>query len=162
MPRLTVKLAKQDFKFSAAHFTVFPDGDAERLHGHDYRVRVELEGTDPGPDGLLVPIAEVKANIRALCKSLDERTLVPEKCPLLEVSHDGETLEIEFGRRRYRLPGADTRLLPLQNVTMELLAMHLWRELARSLAGSAVERLVVEVEETPGQSASYAGRIGSD
>lgn len=161
MPRLTVKLAKQDFKFSAAHFTLFPNGEAERLHGHNYRVRVELEGTDPGPDGLLVSISEVKANLRSICASLDERTLVPEKNPRLEVIRDGDEIEIAFGRRRYRVPAEDVKLLPLQNVTMELLAMYLWRELAPSLAGGAVERLVVEVEETAGQSASYAGPIGS-
>ena len=158
-PRLIVKLAKQDFKFSAAHFTVFPNGEAERLHGHNYRVRVELEGTDLGPSGLLVSVSEVKAKLRALCASLDERTLVPEKSPRLEVSRDGDDIEITFGRRRYRVPAEDAKLLPLQNVTMELLAMYLWRELAPSLAGSAVERLVIEVEETAGQSASYASAI---
>ncbi|MBW2242182.1 MAG: 6-carboxytetrahydropterin synthase [Deltaproteobacteria bacterium] len=159
-PRLIVKLAKEDFKFSAAHFTVFPSKEAERLHGHNYRVRIEIEGTDPGPDGLLVPVAEVKANLRALCASLDERTLVPEKSPHLEVNREADAIEIAFGERRYRLPAADTRLLPLQNVTMELLATHLWHELAPSLTGGRVERLVVEVEETAGQSASYAGPIG--
>ena len=40
----TLRLGKQDFKFSAAHFTLFPDGSAELLHGHDYRVRVALRG----------------------------------------------------------------------------------------------------------------------
>ncbi len=156
-----MKLAKQDFKFSAAHFTLFPNDEAERLHGHNYRVRAELEGREPGPDGLLVPVAEVKAALRALCASLDERTLIPEKSPRLEVSRDGDEVEVRFGARRYRLPAADTRLLPLPNVTMELLAMHLWNELAPSLAGGAVDRLVVEVEETAGQSASYAGAIGA-
>lgn len=160
-PRLVVKLAKQDFKFSAAHFTLFPGGEAERLHGHNYRVRVELEGRDPGPDGLLISVAEVKETLRSLCAALDERTLIPEKSPQLTVVRDDDAIEVAFGARRYRVPAGDARLLPIPNVTMELLAMHLWHELAPSLAGSAVERLLLEVEETAGQSASYSGTLGT-
>ena len=43
--RFTVRLAKQDFKFSAAHFTLFPDGTAELLHGHNFQVAVAVAET---------------------------------------------------------------------------------------------------------------------
>jgi hypothetical protein len=33
-PRYRIVLEKEDFKFSAAHFTLFADGGAELLHGH--------------------------------------------------------------------------------------------------------------------------------
>mgnify|MGYP001816769827 CR=1 FL=1 len=153
--RLTVKLAKEDFKFAAAHFTLFPDAPAERLHGHNYRVRVELEGREMGPDGLLAPVAEIKARIRTVCQDLDEHTLIPEKSPQLEVVREGEAVAIHGGGRHYRLPADEVRLLPLPNVTMELLAVHLWNRLAASLEPGAIELLTVEVEETAGQSCSY-------
>ena len=41
--RWAIHLHKENFKFSAAHFLIFPDGSAERLHGHNYRVFVEIE-----------------------------------------------------------------------------------------------------------------------
>src|ERR1700733_13558481 len=37
MVRYRMVLAKEDFKFSSAHFTLFADGSAELLHGHNYR-----------------------------------------------------------------------------------------------------------------------------
>ena len=43
MERWSIQVDKQDFRFSAAHFLIFPDGSAERLHGHNYRVAVEVE-----------------------------------------------------------------------------------------------------------------------
>ena len=34
MESWSIELEKEYFKFSAAHFLIFPDGSAERLHGH--------------------------------------------------------------------------------------------------------------------------------
>ena len=148
-------LAKEDFAFAAAHFTLFPDAAAERLHGHNYRVRVELSGAELDAFGFLVPVAPVKARVRAICAALDERILIPEKSPLLELRQEPEAVHVSLGGRSYRFPRSDVSLLPLPNVTIEALAKHVWGELAPSLSGSPVRRLRVEVEETAGQSASY-------
>jgi 6-pyruvoyltetrahydropterin/6-carboxytetrahydropterin synthase len=159
-PTFTIRLAKEDFKFSAAHFTLFPDGRAELLHGHNYRVRVSLAGRALGEVGILVDVARVKRRIRPACAALDERTLIPSETDRLSVTHD-ETggVEVWFGERRYRVPEQDVVLLPLQNVSMELLARRLWGEIAQELAGTAVDELTVEVEETPGQSCSYTAAV---
>lgn len=154
-----MKLAKEDFKFSAAHFTLFPDAPAERLHGHNYRVRVELSGSETSAEGLLIPVAEVKARLRALCESLDEHTLIPDKSPQLRVTQDGDSVDIALRGRHYRFPADEVRLLPLANVTMELLAAHLWEHLAVDLRGGLADTLAVEVEETAGQSCRYVATL---
>ncbi len=159
LPRITLKLAKEDFKFAAAHFTLFPDAPAERLHGHNYRVRIELVGNEIAPSGLLLPVAAVKAEIRRVCEQLDERTLIPEKSPALEIRREGGAILVALGKRQYRLPADEVRLLPLPNVTIELLAEHLWQSLAGSLAGGPIHELCVEVEESAGQSCSYRNAL---
>jgi 6-pyruvoyltetrahydropterin/6-carboxytetrahydropterin synthase len=150
-----LRLAKEDFAFAAAHFTLFPDDAAERLHGHNYRVRVELSGAELDAFGLLVPVGPVKARIRAVCAALDERILIPEKSPLLALREEGDAVQVSLGARAYRFPKDEVRLLPLPNVTIEALAQHVFGELAPSLAGSPVRRLRVEVEETSGQCAAF-------
>jgi 6-pyruvoyltetrahydropterin/6-carboxytetrahydropterin synthase len=150
-----LRLAKEDFAFAAAHFTLFPDAAAERLHGHNYRVRVELTGPEQDAFGFLVPVAPVKARIRAICAALDERILIPEKCRLLELRQEPDAVQVSLGGRAYRFPKSEVTLLPLPNVTIEALAKHVWGELAPALASSPVRRLRVEVEETAGQSAAY-------
>jgi len=42
MERWSIEVEKEYLKFSAAHFLIFPDGSAERLHGDNYRVFVAL------------------------------------------------------------------------------------------------------------------------
>jgi 6-pyruvoyltetrahydropterin/6-carboxytetrahydropterin synthase len=154
--RFRLVLAKEDFKFSVAHFTVFSPEKAELLHGHNYQVTVELSGSDVGELGLLADLGRVKSEIRRLCRGLDSRTLLPAACPLLTWEHRDGAVEVAYGERRYRIPEAEVVLLPLANSSMELLARHLWRQLAPSLAGTAIEHLAVSVEESAGQRAVYA------
>ena len=159
MPRYRMVLAKEDFKFSSAHFTLFPDGRAELLHGHNYRVRAVLAGSELDGDGLLVDIESFKKALRGLCAGLDSRTLIPSESGRLQWTRDGEAIEVRFGERTYRFPAQDTLLLPLANTSIELLARMLWRDLAPRLAGSRVESLAVAVEETAGQECWFEGDL---
>lgn len=157
--RFRLVLAKEDFQLSCAHFTVFGEGDAELLHGHNYRVSVEVAGDRLGPHGLLLDVARFKRSIRALCAELDSRTLVPTESPLVAVKVEGDEVEVRFGARRYLLPADDVYLLPAANSTMELIAELLWRRLAPDLAGTPVDTLTVAVEEAAGQRASFERRL---
>jgi 6-pyruvoyltetrahydropterin/6-carboxytetrahydropterin synthase len=153
--RYRLVLAKADFKFSAAHFTLFADGTAEPLHGHNYRVGVELSGAELDGEGLLLDVARVKAEVRAACARCDGRVLLPAASPRVDVRRAGADWEVACDGRSYRLPADEVRLLPVANTSIELLARLLWDELAPGLAGGRVERLAVEVEETDGQSCVY-------
>lgn len=155
----TIRLGKEDFKFSAAHFTLFPDGSAELLHGHDYRVRVAIRGARVDEHGLLTDLAGFKEKIRGICAELDEHTLIPEKSPLLELRATDEQIDVFLGDRHYRLPRTDVSLLPLSNITIELLSRLVWERLAGALTRSRVEWLEIEVEETAGQGCTYAAPI---
>jgi 6-pyruvoyltetrahydropterin/6-carboxytetrahydropterin synthase len=155
MARYRMVLSKEDFKFSSAHFTLFPDGRSELLHGHNYRVRVEVSGPGLGGDGLLVDIEALKRAIRGLCASLDSRTLIPGGSPRLSWRAEGEGVEVRFEERVYRFPARDVLVLALANTTIELLAEKIWRDLAPPLSGRGLDSLAVAVEESSGQLCWY-------
>lgn len=157
--RFRIRLAKEDFKFSAAHFTLFADGSAELLHGHNYRVWAEIAGPQLGAAGLLLDFAVVKRAIRAACAGLDERVLVPRLAPGLRFSEDAGSTEVAFAERRYRFPSADLVLLPLENSSIELLSRWLWESLAPVLRGTPATELTIWVEETAGQSCGYSAGL---
>ncbi|MEM6457003.1 MAG: 6-carboxytetrahydropterin synthase [Acidobacteriota bacterium] len=165
--RFILELAKEDFKFSSAHFTLFGPDEAERLHGHNYRVRLQFEGDRVDDLGLLVDFVRTKKAIRALCEHLDTMTLLPGDCPLLalrqlppstpDAADDAGDWEVLYGPRRYVLPAADVLVLPLANTTIELFAAWIWRELAAEVmaANPLVDVLTVSVGETDGQTCAY-------
>jgi 6-pyruvoyltetrahydropterin/6-carboxytetrahydropterin synthase len=165
MPGYRMVLAKEDFKFSSAHFTLFPDDRTELLHGHNYRVRVEVAGPEVDGDGLLVDIERLKRAIRALCCALDSRTLIPGASERLRWRAEGEDgveregVEVRFEERVYRFPARDVLVLPLANTTIELLAKKFWLDLQPALEGQAVDSLAVSVEESAGQQCWYEARI---
>ena len=116
-PFYRVVLAKSDFKFSAAHFTLFSATQAEPLHGHNYRVRVEVEGPELDELGLLIDFDSLKREIRAACRRLDDRTLIPAASPLLTVESDESHVDVQFCERSYRFPCDEVVLLDITNTT---------------------------------------------
>ncbi len=156
-----IVLAKENFKFSAGHFTVFSNEHAELLHGHNYKVQVELHSEELDGLGFVVDFAGVKQRVREVCAQLDERILLPEQCRHLETSRDGSQIEVAFGDRRYQLPFEDVVLLPLVNTTVELLAQWLWEQIVPAVVGTSVEVMSVDVEETAGQRAGFRAAVPS-
>ena len=158
-PTFAIRLAKQDFKFSVAHFTIFGPERAEPLHGHNYRLALEVEGEGVDELGLLADCERLKRSARAACAALDDRVLLPERSPHLAVGRSGSrseaTVGVRFAGREYRFPAAEVLFLPIANVTMELLARWVWERLARVAKGSTIQSLMVDVEETPGQLCRY-------
>ncbi len=155
----TIVLAKQDFKFSCAHFLVFDADQAELLHGHNYQVSVELRGQSLDGEGLLIDMARAKARIRRACGRLDNRTLVPERNRHLIVKRGQDHVEIQFRERTYRFPLADVALLDQINTSVEVLARMLWRELVDGMDEPGVEELAVSVSQTSGQSCWYRAPV---
>ncbi len=161
--RWSIDLYKQNFKFSAAHFLIFESGEAERLHGHNYRVRVEIEGR-LSQHGLVLDFKQVKPLVRELCDELDEHWLVPGRHPELKVEalEEGST-RVRYRERTYTVPTADVIVLPINNTSSENLAGWLGAELERRLArrfpGVSLRRLRVAVEETAGQSGVYTFEV---
>jgi 6-pyruvoyltetrahydropterin/6-carboxytetrahydropterin synthase len=151
----SIDLQKESFKFSAAHFLIFPDGSAERLHGHNYRVRVQV-GADLSPFGLVLDFKAVKPVVREICDRLDEHWLVPgEHAELRATPRKDGTTEVRYRDRVYSAPTEDVLVLPINNTSSENLAAWFGRELAAELERRfpevPVTRLRVGVEETTGQ-----------
>lgn len=147
-----VHLDKADFQFCAAHFCVFP-GEREPLHGHNYRVYVELGG--PVDDlGYVAEFGWLKKVVRELLARLDHRVLIAEDCPELRVAGEAGQVRVYWRDDSWSFPVGDVVRLPVKNTTAELLAGYIWREIrARLSTPEAWGRLSVEVEETPGQRA---------
>ncbi len=155
----SISIEKDYLKFSAAHFLIFPDGTAERLHGHNYKVTVDVH-TELDAHGLVVNFKDIKPMVRRLCDELDEHLLIPGQHPVLRatVQQDGR-MEIRYRERCYLVPADEVIVLPIGNTSAENLATWFARELRSRMRAAwpqlVVKRLVVGVEETPGQRGIY-------
>lgn len=160
----SISIAKDYLKFSAAHFLIFPDGSAERLHGHNYKVYVDVH-TRLDAHGLVLNFKEIKPVVRALCDELDEHLLIPGEHPELtcEAQPDGQSV-IRYRGRRYSVPTDEVIVLPISNTSAENLAGWLADQLVARIRAKFdavdLQRLEVGVEETPGQRGVVSLRLG--
>ena len=149
-----ISIAREQYKFSCAHMTVFADGTKERLHGHNYTVAVALE-VSTIELAKMIPFAPMKDALRELCAAWKERVLVAERNPHLKiVRNDDREIEFTLCGDRYVMPRGDALLLPVDNISVEALAAHVAELLAAKLATPTAIALEVTIEESPGQGAS--------
>jgi len=114
----------KDFTFAAAHAIRGHTGGCENLHGHNYRVRVHLRARSLDNLGMVLDFADLKAIMQDVLGPFDHRVL-------------------------NEVPPFDQR-----NTTAELLAQHVYDEVARRLAAGT--------GTAAGATAGAAGRAPGD
>lgn len=162
MPRRSefrVCVTKDDLVFSSAHFITYAGHRCERLHGHNYRARVALDGDLDPADKLVFDFLELKRIMRRLCADIDHRVLLPLESARIRVVEDGDMVRVSVDDSpRYVFPRQDCALLPIPNTTVEMLAELLATRLHAELDALGARGLKViemEIEENFGQSAIY-------
>jgi len=118
----------KDFVFSAAHQIRFHGGKCERLHGHNWRVRVHVRASDLNRIGMVVDFADLQKLVAEVGSRFDHQNV--NEIPPFDV----------------------------ENTTAELIARFFYREAAARLAaveGGRVTVARVEVWENEGSLATY-------
>jgi len=85
----SIHVAKENLKFSAAHFIAYP-GFREPLHGHNYQVGIKVEGR-LASTGYVLDFGLIKKLTRQIVERLDEHTIIPSQSDCLEIrQQDGK------------------------------------------------------------------------
>jgi 6-pyruvoyltetrahydropterin/6-carboxytetrahydropterin synthase len=127
MGRPVYEIAK-DFVFSAAHQIRFHGGKCERLHGHNWRVRVHARANELNRIGMVIDFADLQKLVAEVGSRFDHQN-VNEIPPFHEI-----------------------------NTTAEQLARFFYEQVSRQLAereGGRVSVSKVEIWENEGSLAVY-------
>jgi len=155
----SVSVTKDYLVFASAHFITFAGHRCEGLHGHNYRVRVTVEGALDEDTWFVFDFVVLKRLMKELCDEIDHKVLLPLENPKIQVTEEGDAVMVAVeGTLRYRFPRSDCSLLPVPNTTVEMLAELLaGRCLAQleQLGAKGLTAIEMEVEENFGQSAVY-------
>jgi 6-pyruvoyltetrahydropterin/6-carboxytetrahydropterin synthase len=152
--RYRVRVTKDHLVFSAAHFITFNGNICERLHGHNWRVAVEVAG--PLDENCYVfDFIALRDATQRLVNELDHRVLLPTLHKQIRVTDTDREVTATFEERRWIFPREDCILLPVANTTAELIAhwmAHQLKDVFRQHPGGKnLELLRLEVEENFGQ-----------
>ena len=159
-----VRVTKDSLVFSAGHFITFNGDHCERIHGHNYRVAIEVEG-DLDENGYVFDFIALRDQAKAIVDELDHRMLLPADSTKILLEDDGPSnLRARYKDRSWSFPRDECVILPVPNTTAEMLAAYIagrlrgaWTDLGIPLP--PVMR--VEVEECFGQWGVVEWRGGS-
>ncbi len=159
--RFVVRVTKDHLVFCCGHFISYDGHQCERLHGHNYRAAVEVEGPLSPVDFYVFDFVALKHRTKEITDELDHHMLVATKNPVIGVEDAGGRVRVTYKDRDWVFPRGDCVLLPIENTTAELIARYLAGRLLAALKerhGFTPTVLRVEVEENVGQSATYEWR----
>jgi 6-pyruvoyltetrahydropterin/6-carboxytetrahydropterin synthase len=148
-----IRLAKERFVFSAAHFITYGGDVCEPLHGHNYHVTAEIH-SPLDENHYVVDFIAVRDALQAIVNALDHRMLLPTEHRTIKVIESNQEVTVTHGAKRWVFPREDCVLLPMANTTAELLARHiavLLRDAISSQTGVLPSKLTVGVDECDGQ-----------
>ena len=158
--RFVVRVTKDHLVFCSGHFISYAGHQCERLHGHNYRATVEVEG--PLDENCYVfDFDALKHRTNENTDELDHHMLLATTNPVIKLEEQPGRVRVTYKDREWVFPREDCVLLPIENTTAELIARYIAGRLADILRvrhefTPAVLR--VEVEENVGQSATYEWR----
>src|SRR3954464_9529122 len=127
-----VRVTKDHLVFCSGHFISYEGDKCERLHGHNYRATVEIEG---GLDEncYVFDFIALKHRTKAITDELDHRMMLATRNPLIAVEEAQQTVRVRYRDREWLFPRDDCVLLPIENTTAELLARYIAHRLVDAL-----------------------------
>jgi 6-pyruvoyltetrahydropterin/6-carboxytetrahydropterin synthase len=158
--RFSVRVTKDYLVFCSGHFISYEGDKCERLHGHNYRAAVEVEGV-LDENFYVFDFIALKERTKAIIDELDHRMMLPTKNRVILLEESPKSVSVRYKDREWVFPRDDCVLLPIENTTAELLARYLGERLREDLRKTyrfVPEVLRVEVEECFGQSAMWEWR----
>ncbi len=158
--RYKIRVTKDHLTFCSGHFISYEGDRCERLHGHNYRATVEVEG-DLDPNYYVFDFIALKHRTKLITDELDHHMLLATRNPLISVAEGPRSVHVRYREREWLFPREDCVLLPIENTTAELLARYIAQRLLDDLRREyhfLPLVLRVEVEENVGQSATYECR----
>ncbi len=158
--RFKVRVTKDYLVFCSGHFITYDKDHCERIHGHNYRTAVEVDG-ELDENHYVIDFIALKELTRAIVDELDHRMLLPTRNEKITLADEGPNIRVTYRDRYWSFPREECVLLPIANTTAELLADYIAARLLQAMSEKdwgLPEVLRVEVEESFGQSAEVEWR----
>jgi 6-pyruvoyl-tetrahydropterin synthase len=136
-------LEKDNLRFFAAHFVAKLDPVTgkvlrETLHGHNYKVVVEVTGPKQVDSPYIIDKNDIQDATKRICDEFHSKMLIPLRSPALEVtvgSPDKEhvTMKVKGVNEVFQFPLKDSKLLDMEYTSIEDLAEHFTKRIYAEL-----------------------------
>src|SRR5204862_6407001 len=93
-----IRVTKDYLVFCSGHFISYEGDKCERLHGHNYRATVEVEG-NLDANYYVFDFIALKNHTKAITDELDHRMLLPTRSALIRLDEAGPSVHVRYRDR---------------------------------------------------------------
>src|SRR5579859_5248657 len=93
--RYKVRVTKDYLVFCSGHFISYEGDKCERLHGHNYRAGVEVEGV-LDENHYVFDFIALKNHTRTITDELDHRMMLPTRNPHIHVEPGPRSVHVRY------------------------------------------------------------------
>src|SRR3954454_3215867 len=104
--RFQVRVTKDYLVFCSGHFISYEGDKCERLHGHNYRAAVEIEGP-LDQNHYVFDFVTLKHRVRAITNELDHRMMLPTRNPVILLEELPRSYRVRYKDREWVFPRDD-------------------------------------------------------
>src|SRR6188474_1045087 len=101
-----VRVTKDHLVFCCGHFISYEGDKCERLHGHNYRATVEIEG-DLDTNAYVFDFIALKNHMKTITDELDHRMMLPTRNTLIAVEAGARSVRVRYRDREWLFPRDD-------------------------------------------------------
>ena len=105
--RFKVRVTKDHLVFCSGHFISYEGDKCERLHGHNYRTAVEIEG-ELDANHYVFDFIALKHRTKAITDELDHRMMLATRNPLIHVEEGPRSVRVRYREREWLFPREET------------------------------------------------------
>src|SRR3974390_3116326 len=98
-----VRVSKDQFVFCAGHFITFEGDKCERLHGHNYRTAVEVEGA-LDENRYVFDFIALKQRTRDITDELDHRMMLATRNTHIRLEETPNSVRVRYREREWVFP----------------------------------------------------------
>lgn len=114
-----LKIGIENFTFDASHYTKGISEKCLNIHGHTFRVNVEIEGNIDPSTGMIIDFGIIKKVVKEILDDFDHKLIVPQK---------------DLGKIRLEGPfRKDIKVIKYPEATTEYIALAIGEELFKKL-----------------------------
>ena len=140
-------------EFDMAHI-VETNTKCGRMHGHRWKIVVEIEGNQL-KNGMIIDFIELKKFIdKIITNEFDHRLFISER---FIKRIDNEYVEFEINNKSYKVPVEDTTVYNIDNATSECLVKLFYDMLNDEWIFNNTKISKIRLYETPTAYAEYSG-----
>ena len=164
IPIIQQKYSRTKNYFSASHF-LSGFSKCDRLHGHNYVVKVIIEYQRSDPD-VVIDFRKVNSYIQSTIEKLDHKIILPGNSETIQITSTLKDMNwlVRINKKKYSFPKKDVIILEnTKQTTSECIAEFFHKKIAEKLekyiSKCSELQLTVKIAETAGNEASYIDKV---